>query len=111
MMRSLPFLALAASALAQDCPEDLVQYFSKKNSPFSPGVHEYPYQRLSPDCRTYKAEEIEKVISQDMNKTISDPDLYWLFVNTWPSTVDTTVKWTGYSDDNPEEEVSDHRPF
>lgn len=110
MMRSLLVLLLtiAASALAQECPSDYVEYFSKRNPPFSPGVYEYPYQRPSQDCRTYNVDEIEKVIGRDMNKSISDPDLYRLFANTWPNTVDTTVKWTGYSDDNPDEEVS-HR--
>ena len=36
---------------------------------------------------------------------IIDPDLYRLFLNTWPSTVDTTFLWHGKAIDNDNEEV------
>lgn len=102
-----PLLAvsgLAASAAAQECPP-YEEYASERNPPFSSGQYELPFQRPSNECRTFKVDGIEKIISESMNKTITDPDLYRLFVNTWPSTVDTTVKWTGHAEDNSEEEV------
>lgn len=105
----LPLLVLlsggVALTLAQECP-DYVQYSAERHPPFSSGRHEYPFQRPSEECRTYVVDEIERVIDEDMNSTIADPDLYRLFVNTWPSTVDSTVKWTGFAEDNSEEEVS-----
>ena len=95
----------ATAAVAQDCP-DWVEYFSEPDHPpFSAGKYAYPYQRASEECRTYKVDKIDSVI-EDMNKTISDPDLYRLFHNTWPSTVDTTVRWTGHSQDDPDEELA-----
>lgn len=103
----LPLVAVLFApilALAQECP-DYVQYASERHPPFSSGIHELPSQRPSKECRTYVIDAIEKVIYGDMNDSISDPDLYRLFANTWPSTLDTTVKWTGFSADNPEEEV------
>jgi meiotically up-regulated gene 157 (Mug157) protein len=41
-----------------------------------------------------------------MTELITDPDLFHLFQNTWPNTVDTTIKWRGVAADNPDEEVS-----
>lgn len=104
----LPLAALLfspAPALAQECP-DYVEYARERHPPFSSGVYEFPFQRPSAECRTYVADAVEKVIAQDMNSSISDPDLYRLFTNTWPSTLDTTVKWTGFSADDPEEELA-----
>lgn len=49
--------------------------------------------------------EVEDVILRKMTSAIGDPDLYRLFQNTWPNTVDTTIKWHGVSADDPEEEV------
>ena len=103
-MKLLIAFGLAASAAAQDCPP-YVEYASERNPPFSSGQYEFPYQRPSSECRTYKIDAVEKTISGAMNKTITDPDLYRLFVNTWPSTIDTTVKWSGFAEDNDEEEV------
>jgi hypothetical protein len=107
-MIPLLFLGLMASATAQDCPE-YAEYASERHEPFSSGFRQFPFQRPSEDCRTFVVPEIESIIADDMNSSIADPDLYRLFVNTWPNTVDTTVRWTGFSADNPEEEVSDCR--
>lgn len=103
-MRSLYLLAIAATVTAKECPP-YEKYASVRHPPFSHGVHEFPFQRPSQECRTYKVDEVEKVIAKQMNNTISDPDLYRLFENAWPSTLDTTVRWTGVSKDHPDEEV------
>jgi len=38
-----------------------------------------------------------------MESVIKDPDLYRLFQNTYPNTLDTAIKWKGYAADNAEE--------
>lgn len=103
-MLPLLLLNLAASVVAQDCPE-YTEYASNRHPPFSPGIYEFPFQRPTEECRTHPVDEVERVINEDINSTISDPDLRRLFVNTWPNTVDTTVKWTGTAADNENEEV------
>lgn len=104
MLSLIAFLSLTSYTLAQECP-DYVEYAAERHPPFSPGVYEFPFQRPSEECRTFVVDEVESIISDDMNSTITDPDLYRLFVNTWPSTLDTTVKWTGFAEDNEDEEV------
>lgn len=102
----LPLLLLSVTALvaAQQCPP-YVKYASERHPPFSPGIYGYPFQRPTQECRTFEVDEVEKVI-HDVNQTITDSDLYRLFVNTWPNTIDTTVRWTGFAEDNQEEELA-----
>lgn len=50
--------------------------------------------RPIPSCRTFKSQEVEDTIER-LRKIIVDPDLMRLFENAWPSTLDTTVAWTG----------------
>ncbi|KAJ3492440.1 hypothetical protein NLG97_g5397 [Lecanicillium saksenae] len=76
-----------------------------RHEPFSCGKYKFPYQRPSKECRSYAVPEVERVI-KDMKKKVHDPDLYRLFLNTWPNTVDTTVLWHGMSAENPEEELA-----
>ncbi|KJZ73218.1 hypothetical protein HIM_07415 [Hirsutella minnesotensis 3608] len=61
--------------------------------------------RPEPRCRTYAVPEVERTVA-DARARIRDPDLYRLFENSWPNTVDTTVLWTGVSAENPEEELA-----
>ncbi|CAH0016392.1 unnamed protein product [Clonostachys rhizophaga] len=100
----LSLLILALTATAQECP-NYVQYAAERHEPFSPGIYEFPFQRPTKDCRTYSVDKVEEII-EGKNATISDPDLQRLFENTWPSTLDTTVRWTGVSSDNPDEELA-----
>ncbi|KAL0580537.1 hypothetical protein V5O48_001441 [Marasmius crinis-equi] len=48
--------------------------------------------RPAPACRTFNSSAVEKVI-EDMKARLKDPDLARLFENTFPSTLDTTVKY------------------
>ncbi|TDL29300.1 hypothetical protein BD410DRAFT_779669 [Rickenella mellea] len=48
--------------------------------------------RPSPACRTFNSSAVEKVIT-DMKARLKDPDIARLFENTFPNTLDTTVKY------------------
>lgn len=96
--------AVAAVGVPSDCPA-YDNYAAQRHPPFSCGKFKYPYQRPDSRCRTYAVPEVEQTI-QKVKSQIEDPDLYRLFVNSWPNTVDTTILWRGVSSDNPDEEVS-----
>ena len=78
------------------CPE--YGEFAKQQHPekLSPGRHQLPYQRPPPPCRTFYSKDLEDTIFR-LESTIADPDLFRLFENTYPNTLDTAVKWTGYA--------------
>ena len=48
------------------------------------------------ECRTYHSQEVEDAI-ESMQPKIQDPDLYRLFENAFPNTLDTAVKWKGFA--------------
>ncbi|CAI4219916.1 unnamed protein product [Parascedosporium putredinis] len=73
------------------------------HEPFSEGKHALPYQRPEPRCRTFNSTVVEEVIEQ-MRKEIVDPDLFRLFENTFPNTLDTTISWKGFGSEDPNEE-------
>ncbi|KAF4972830.1 hypothetical protein FZEAL_9511, partial [Fusarium zealandicum] len=104
MHRLLSLLA-AVVAVSANCP-NYEQYARERHEPFSEGKYSFPSQRPSKACRTYSAPSVEHVIYEEMTEAIGDPDLYQLFQNTWPNTVDTTVRWRGVSADDPEEELA-----
>ncbi|KAG6060300.1 hypothetical protein E4U33_006965 [Claviceps sp. LM78 group G4] len=81
----------AANRTPSSCP-DYTHYAQKPHEPFSSGPLKLPYMRPSEECRTFKSPAVEKVI-EDMKTRIKDPDLARLFENTFPSTLDTTVKY------------------
>ncbi|KAF4807402.1 Meiotically up-regulated gene 157 protein [Colletotrichum siamense] len=101
----LVFLAgLASAGLRQDCPH-YTDYAATPHEPFSDGVHKLAYQRPPPECRTSSFPEVEKTITE-MKSLIKDPDLYRLFENTFPNTLDTTVAWQGTAAGDANEELS-----
>ncbi|TEA20340.1 Meiotically up-regulated gene 157 protein [Colletotrichum sidae] len=104
VLLDLILLAGTASAVAQNCPH-FTDYAATPHEPFSDGVHKLSYQRPSPECRTASFPEVERTITE-MKSVVKDPDLYRLFENTFPNTVDTTVAWQGKAADNPSEELS-----
>ncbi|KAG6129745.1 hypothetical protein E4U22_005859 [Claviceps purpurea] len=81
----------ATNRTPSSCP-DYTHYAQKPHEPFSSGPLKLPYMRPSEECRTFKSPAVEKVI-EDMKTRIKDPDLARLFENTFPSTLDTTVKY------------------
>ena len=100
----LGLAALAAAAIPSDCPA-YDSYAAAKHAPYSRGKYKYPYQRPDQRCRTYIVPAVEETLKKAKCK-IKDPDLYRLFLNSWPNTVDTTVLWQGTALDDANEEVS-----
>ncbi|KAF4338302.1 meiotically up-regulated [Fusarium beomiforme] len=100
------FIALMACifAVSANCP-DYEKFARERHEPFSSGRHAFPCQRPSKDCRTHSLPAVEKMI-YEMNQAIGDPDLYRLFLNTWPNSIDTTIRWRGVSADNSDEELA-----
>lgn len=90
----LGFAAVLALSGAQ-CPL-YQQYAGQKHEPFSIGTHNLSYARPVSSCRTFISYEVENEIKR-MKTVITDPDLFRLFENTWPSTLDTTIAWRGWS--------------
>lgn len=73
------------------------QYAKEAHEPYSVGKYHLSYARPAEDCRTFKSKELEEELLR-LKGVIADPDVYRLFENAWPSTLDTTVKWRGYAD-------------
>ena len=92
---SLPFL------VAAQCP-DYAEHAKSKHEPFSSGRYQLSWMRPASECRTFKSQAVEDVVSK-MEKTIKDPDLYRLFQNAYPNTLDTAIKWKGFAKGTDEE--------
>jgi len=75
------------------CP-DYSWYAYQKHEPFSEGHYELPYQRPVPACRKFNLSEVEETI-KSMRQTVRDPDLFRLFENCFPNTLDTAITWKG----------------
>ncbi|KAF2120254.1 hypothetical protein BDV96DRAFT_642097 [Lophiotrema nucula] len=97
-LSSLPFLVSA------QCP-DYLDYALQYHAPFSEGKYNLSYQRPSEECRTFKSQGVEDLITR-YQTVIKDPDLYRLFQNSYPNTLDTAIKWKGYAANNSEEELT-----
>ncbi len=67
-----------------------------KQEPWSEGSRQFPYSRPSPECRTFNLPAMESLIEK-MKGVIKDPDLFRLFENSYPNTLDTMIKWKGYA--------------
>lgn len=78
-------------SISESCP-DYGEYASKAHSPFSDGPLHLPFQRPPVQCRTFKSTAVEKVIL-DMKNKMADSDLFRLFENAYPNTLDTTILW------------------
>ncbi|ORY05899.1 hypothetical protein BCR34DRAFT_490544 [Clohesyomyces aquaticus] len=90
--------------VAAQCP-DYLDYAKEVHGPLSSGKYKLAYQRPALECRTFKISGVETRIKQ-MESIIKDPDLYRLFQNAYPNTLDTAIKWKGYSANNAAEELT-----
>lgn len=95
---------LITVAEGRDCPE-YGHYATRPHEPLTGGRHNLPYMRPAPECRKVVIPEVEEII-REMNRTIKDPDLFRLFENCFPNTLDTSVKWTGVSSTDVQEELT-----
>jgi uncharacterized protein len=83
------------STLPAHCANFGRHMFSKPG-PESDGKRKFPYMRPPPECRTFHLPAMESLLAK-MKAEIKDPDLYRLFENSFPNTLDTMVKWRGYA--------------
>ncbi|KAH8884610.1 hypothetical protein GQ53DRAFT_797620 [Thozetella sp. PMI_491] len=88
--------------LPEPCP-DYSSYAYSKHAPYSKGKYELSYMRPRPACRTFNLSEVEDTI-QGMKASIRDPDLFRLFENCFPNTLDTAITWKGFSNETGAEE-------
>lgn len=91
-------------SLQTDCPS-FSEYSQERHPPFSSGRYRLSSQRPAPSCRTFVSPEVDDTIIQ-LRRTIRDPDLYRLFSNAFPNTLDTTVRWRGRAANNSAEELA-----
>ncbi|KAJ4421958.1 hypothetical protein N0V82_003354 [Gnomoniopsis sp. IMI 355080] len=80
-----------------DCPP-FEKHMRTRPGPPSTGHRQFPLARPPPECRTYPVPAVDAYIEK-METSIKDPDLYRLFQNSFPNTLDTMVKWHGYAQD------------
>lgn len=92
------------NAVFSQCP-DYSDYSQQYHAPFSSGQYNLSYQRPTPACRTFNSSAVESAINSTI-ANIADPDLARLFLNTYPNTLDTAIKWKGYAADNSNEELT-----
>ncbi|KAI1856176.1 uncharacterized protein JN550_013903 [Neoarthrinium moseri] len=104
LLLAVGFLLGGPLYVSAQCP-DYADYSTQKHEPFSEGKYSLSYQRPSPSCRTFNSSDVEQTI-QEMRDIIKDPDLYRLFENTFPNTLDTTISWKGFASGNAEEELT-----
>jgi meiotically up-regulated gene 157 (Mug157) protein len=97
-LATVPVLVLA------QCP-DYLDYAAQIHEPLSSGKYQLAYQRPAEECRTFKSQGVEDTITR-LEGVIKDPDLYRLFQNAYPNTLDTAIKWKGHAANNSEEELT-----
>jgi meiotically up-regulated gene 157 (Mug157) protein len=102
--KPLAILLFGALATAQSCPE-YSGYSQSLHDPYSTGKYQLAYQRPTPSCRTFNSSEVESTITR-LASVIRDPDLYRLFENSFPNTLDTAIKWRGTAQNNSAEELA-----
>ncbi|KAK3305153.1 uncharacterized protein B0T15DRAFT_493333 [Chaetomium strumarium] len=95
---------LADMASSQSCP-DYSSYSKARHEPFSTGRYALSYQRPDPGCRTFNSSTVETLLG-NMTDAIADPDLYRLFQNAFPNTLDTAIRWRGHAANNSAEELA-----
>ncbi|KLO12852.1 hypothetical protein SCHPADRAFT_915488 [Schizopora paradoxa] len=95
----LTVVGLGTTAVVQaqsGCP-DYTNFAMAPQGNKSTGPLGLPFMRPAPACRTFNSSAVEKVIS-DMTSRLKDPDVARLFENTFPNTLDTTVKYFNSSE-------------
>lgn len=95
----LGLIPLAATqAINLTCP-DYYDFATEPHGPFSGGAYNLSFQRPVERCRTFNSSVVEDTITR-VSDDIADVDLRRLFVNTYPNTLDTAIKWKGYANND-----------
>ncbi|KAJ7685841.1 Six-hairpin glycosidase-like protein [Mycena rosella] len=97
MLKALGLLVSLALVWATTVPElqtceDFATYSTRPEGTPSHGPLGLPYMRPAPACRTFNSSAVEKVVA-NLTSRMMDHDLARLFENTYPNTLDTTIKW------------------
>lgn len=100
----LAVACLTTLAIAAQCP-DYSTYSSTKHPPFSNGKYKMSYQRPAMECRTFQSPAVEAIVAR-FKAIILDPDLFRLFENCYPNSLDTAIRWKGYAANNSDEELT-----
>ncbi|CAI6335362.1 unnamed protein product [Periconia digitata] len=95
VLRVLVLACLLISTAYAQCPI-YTNYANARHEPFSTGRWNLSSMRPIPPCRTFYSEDMEREVER-IKGVIVDPDLFRLFENAWPSTLDTTIGWKGLS--------------
>ncbi|THV03293.1 hypothetical protein K435DRAFT_292465 [Dendrothele bispora CBS 962.96] len=90
-LRALTVTATVIHSVLAQCPDYTTFAQSPQGTP-SNGTLGLPSMRPSPECRTFNSTSVERVIT-DMKARLKDPDVARLFENTFPNTLDTTVRY------------------
>jgi hypothetical protein len=104
LVGTLSLTTTSIVATGANCP-DYSQYSKEYHAPFSAGRYNLSYMRPEPACRTFESSLVEDTIVH-MKSVITDPDLYRLFQNSFPNTLDTAIKWRGFAANNSREELT-----
>lgn len=109
LLRSLLFASTSAAGVTigsndAACPDYSV-YSTQRHGPYSGGRYNLSYQRPEPSCRTFNSSIVETTIC-NVSQSIRDPDLARLFVNAYPNTLDTAIKWRGYAKGSTDQELT-----
>lgn len=86
-----------ASAANEQCPA-YDKYAKVPHKPFTNGKLRLPFQRPSPECRTFNSSAVEAKLQQ-VKSQIQDEDVARLWENAYPNTLDTTIKYHRGGDD------------
>ncbi|KAL8806612.1 MAG: hypothetical protein Q9182_001260 [Xanthomendoza sp. 2 TL-2023] len=92
-------LSSTAPTPHEPCPSYDRSSKYRTNKQLSEGRHQLPYQRPVERCRKFQSPVLENTIARLRSK-IADPDLFRLFENAYPNTLDTAVLWTGFAAKN-----------
>ncbi|KAI0320258.1 Six-hairpin glycosidase-like protein [Amylostereum chailletii] len=87
----LPALVAGGGSVMAQC-RDYTTFSQTPQGNASTGPLSLPFMRPPVECRTFNSSAVEKVV-EDMKARLKDPDLARLFENTFPNTLDTTVKY------------------
>ncbi|KAI0068999.1 hypothetical protein BV25DRAFT_1792433 [Artomyces pyxidatus] len=89
--RSAVVTTMGVASVVAQCP-DYTTFAQFPQGNVSTGPLKLPFMRPAPACRTFNSSAVETVI-HDITSRMKDPDLARLFENTFPNTLDTTIKY------------------